>query len=45
MTSRDMWEVAWAATRAEDIWMFVAAMVLWIVGICIYYATGGDKED
>ena len=45
MTSREMWEAAWASTRAGDVWMFVVAMVLLIAGVCIYYATGGDKED
>ena len=45
MTNRELWEAAWAATRAEDIWTFVAMMVLLIIALCIYYATGGDKED
>ena len=45
MSNREMWEVAWASTRASDVWMFVVALVLLIAGVCIYYATGGDKED
>lgn len=30
---------------AADVWFFVAAMMWLIAGVCIYYATGGDKED
>lgn len=32
-------------TSAADIWFFVVAMMWLIAGVCIYYATGGDKED
>ena len=31
--------------NAGDVWFFVIAMVWLIAGVCIYYATGGDKED
>lgn len=30
---------------ASDVWFFVLAMMWLIAGLCIYYATGGDKED
>jgi len=30
---------------ATDVWFFVATMMWLIAGVCIYYATGGDKED
>lgn len=32
-------------TSAADVWFFVAAMLWLIAGVCIYYSTGGDKED
>lgn len=31
--------------NAGDVWFFVIAMMWLIAGVCIYYSTGGDKED
>ena len=32
-------------STAAEVWFFVSAMLWLIAGVCIYYATGGDKED
>ena len=41
----ESWQYFYGAASAADVWLFVLMLVLLIAGVCIYYATGGDKED
>ena len=45
MKANETWQYLYGAASAADVWLFVLALCLLIAGICIYYATGGDKED
>ena len=45
MKANETWQYLYGAASAADVWLFVLCLVLLIAGVCLYYATGGDKED